>query len=59
MEYWGKGKYKGSEFVEEFNSDIEIGNDDENGVYKIKFSDGSEFDNIVEEEIEFYPLFKP
>ena len=40
MEYWCKGKYIGSEFVEEFNSDIEIGNDDENGVYKIKFSDG-------------------
>tara|TARA_R100000951_G_C2648656_1_gene183546 strand:+ start:1471 stop:1641 length:171 start_codon:yes stop_codon:yes gene_type:complete len=54
MEYWGTGKYIGSEFVDEFGSEIEIGNDEENGVYSIRFTNGGgEFNNVFEEEIEF------
>ena len=54
VKYWGKGKYIGKEFPNEYGSDIEIGNDEVNGVYNILFDDGSEFDNIYEEEIFFF-----
>ena len=54
VKYWGKGKYIGNELVDEFGKEIEIGNDDENGVYAIKFVDGGEFNNIFEEEIDFF-----
>ena len=54
IEYWGKGIYKGDEFVDEKGSEIEVGNDEENGVYAIRFvNGGSEFDNVFEEEIQF------
>ena len=54
LNYWGKGKYIGTEFVDEHGSEIEVANDDENGVYAIKFvNGGGEFDNIFEEEIEW------
>ncbi|MGV6830485.1 MAG: hypothetical protein ACWA5P_02845 [bacterium] len=50
----GTGKYIGDEFPDEYGSEIEIGNDDVNGVYAIKFlNNGGEFNNIFEEEIEF------
>lgn len=52
--YWGKGIYKGDEFVDEKGTEIEIANDEENGVYAIKFiNSDAEFDNVFEEEIEF------
>ena len=55
LNYWGKGKYIGTEFVDEYGSEIEIANDEENEVYAIKFiNGGGEFDNVFEEEIEFY-----
>ena len=58
INYWGKGKYIGNEFVDEQGSEIEIANDEENGVYAIRFIDGGvEFDNVFEEEIEFEPEY--
>jgi len=54
VNYWGKGIYIGEEFVDEYGKDIEVGNDDINGVYAIRFADsGDEHDNIFEEEIKF------
>lgn len=54
VNYWGKGRYIGSEFVNEYGSEIEIGNDEENSVYTIRFiNNRSEFNNIFEEEIDF------
>ncbi len=51
--YTGTGTYRGEEFEDEFGSPIEIGNDEINGVYCIRFPDGTEFDNVFEEEIDF------
>lgn len=54
MNYYTKGKYIGDEFVDNYGDEIEIGNDDVNGVYTIRFvAGGGEFDNVFEEEIEF------
>lgn len=51
-EYWGRAIY-----VCEENPDppeeVYVGNDDLNGVYKIKFSNGEELDNVFEEELTF------
>lgn len=54
MEYWGKGTYIGEEFPNEMGNEVEIGNDETNEVYKVKFVDsGFEVDNIFQEEINF------
>lgn len=54
MKYHDKGIYIGEEFSNEYGNEIEIGNDDENGVYSIRFIEsGAEFNNVFEEEINF------
>ncbi len=50
------GKYIGTELIGDFGNEIEIRNDELNGVYSIRFvNGGNEFDNIFEEEICFNP----
>ncbi len=52
--YWAIGEYIGDEFIDSFGEEILIGNDYINNGYCIKFIyDGSEYDNIFFEEINF------
>jgi hypothetical protein len=51
--YHSNGTYVGEELIGYFGCDIEIGDDENNGVYVVRFSDGNVYDNIFEEEINF------